>query len=50
VHRTTPIPAASAADRAAIGALARKCLDAQGIGCAAWEKEIDERVAALDGL
>ncbi|HEY8666709.1 MAG TPA: hypothetical protein VIL86_08600 [Tepidisphaeraceae bacterium] len=39
-----------AADRAAIGALAQKCLDAQGIGCAAWEQEIDERVAALYGL
>jgi hypothetical protein len=30
--------------------LARKCLDAKGVGCAAWEKEIDQRVAALYGL
>jgi hypothetical protein len=28
-------------DRTAISALAQKCLDAQGIGCLAWEKEID---------
>jgi hypothetical protein len=39
-----------AADTAAISALAQKCLDAQGIGCLAREKEIDERVAALYGL
>ncbi|HET9129639.1 MAG TPA: TaqI-like C-terminal specificity domain-containing protein, partial [Terriglobia bacterium] len=45
-----PIPDASAADRAAIGALGQKCLDARGVGCEAWEKEIDERVAALYGL
>ena len=37
-------------DRAAIAALARKCLDAKGVGCEAWEKEIDDRVAALYGL
>ena len=34
----------------AIGALAQKCLGAGGIGCEAWEKEIDERVAPLYGL
>jgi hypothetical protein len=45
-----PIPDASAADRSAIAALAQKCLDAKGVGCEAWEKEIDERVAALYGL
>jgi hypothetical protein len=45
-----PIPTATAADRSAIGALAQKCLDARGVGCEAWEKEIDERVAALYGL
>ena len=45
-----PIPSASAADRSAVGALAQKCLDAKGVGCEAWEKEIDERVAALYGL
>lgn len=45
-----PIPTASAADRTAIAALAQKCLDAQGVNCQAWEKEIDERVAALYGI
>ena len=48
--KTIPIPDASAADRLAIAALAQKCLDARGVGCEAWEKEIDERVAALYGL
>ena len=41
---------ANASDRTAISALSQKCLDAQGIGCCAWEKEIDERVAALYGI
>jgi adenine-specific DNA-methyltransferase len=45
-----PIPTASPADRAAIAALAQKCLDACGVGCEKWEKEIDERVAGLYGL
>lgn len=45
-----PIPDASAADRTAIAALVQKCLDAQGVGCETWEREIDERVAALYGL
>ncbi len=45
-----PIPTASAAVRSALGALAQKCLDARGIGCEAWEREIDERVAALYGI
>jgi hypothetical protein len=45
-----PIPNASAADRKAIAALAQKCLDAKGVGCEAWEAEIDERVAPLYGL
>jgi type I restriction-modification system DNA methylase subunit len=45
-----PIPTASTAERSAIAALAQKCLDARGVGCEAWEKEIDERVAALYGL
>ncbi|MGH7178588.1 MAG: Eco57I restriction-modification methylase domain-containing protein, partial [Tepidisphaeraceae bacterium] len=44
------IPDASAADRSVIGALAQKCLDARGVDCAAWEQEIDARVAALYGL
>jgi hypothetical protein len=33
-----------------IAALVQKCLDAKGIGCASWEQEINERVAALYGL
>jgi hypothetical protein len=45
-----PIPSASTADRKTIGALAEKCLAAKGIGCESWEREIDERVAALYGL
>jgi len=45
-----PIPPASDSDRAAISALVQKCLDAKGVGCEAWEKEIDDRVAALYGL
>lgn len=45
-----PIPTASASDRAAIVALAQKCLDAKGVNCEPWEKEIDERVAALYGI
>lgn len=31
-------------------ALPQKCLDAKGLECEPWEKEIDERVAALYGL
>ena len=45
-----PIPTASPTDRAALAALAQKCLDAGGVGCEAFEKEIDERVAGLYGL
>jgi hypothetical protein len=45
-----PIPDARDSDRAAISKLVQKCLDAQGVGCEKWEKEIDERVAALYGL
>ena len=45
-----PIPTASPTDRGTIAALAQKCLDAGGVGCEAFEKEIDERVAALYGL
>jgi hypothetical protein len=41
---------ASPGDRTAIAALAQKCLDAKGVGCEAWEKEIDARVAGLYGL
>jgi hypothetical protein len=45
-----PIPKASTTDRNAISQLVQKCLDAKGVGCEAWEKEINERVAALYGL
>jgi hypothetical protein len=47
-----PIPAAPAAERATIAALAQQCLDTKGQGpqVAQWESEIDERVARLYGL
>lgn len=45
-----PIPDASDSDKALISGLVQKCLDAQGVGCEEWEREIDERVAALYGL
>lgn len=45
-----PIPNASNTEREAISKLVQKCLDAKGVGCEAWEKEIDERVTALYGL
>jgi hypothetical protein len=47
-----PIPNAPADERAAIAALAQKCLDAKGQGSQVkqWEAEIDERVARLYGL
>jgi type I restriction-modification system DNA methylase subunit len=45
-----PIPDPSTSERVAIISLVQKCLDAQGVGCEAWEREIDERVAALYGL
>ncbi|RAM51912.1 MAG: class I SAM-dependent DNA methyltransferase [Hapalosiphonaceae cyanobacterium JJU2] len=44
------IPNASTTDREAISKLVQKCLDAKGVNCEAWEKEIDARVAALYGL
>ncbi len=45
-----PIPQAPEAERAAIATLARRCVDARGVGCTAWEREIDERVARLYGV
>ena len=45
-----PIPDASDADKQAISTLVQKCLDAKGVDCEAWEREIDERVSALYGL
>jgi type I restriction-modification system DNA methylase subunit len=44
------IPNASEIDRKAISKFVQKCLDAKGVGCEAWEKEIDVRVAKLYGL
>jgi hypothetical protein len=45
-----PIKVPDALEQERLAALAQKCLDARGVGCEAWEKEIDERVAALYGL
>ena len=45
-----PIPPASDSEKAAISKLVQKCLDAKGVNCEAWEKEIDDLVAALYGL
>lgn len=45
-----PIAPATPAEQAEIVALVQKCLDVQGVGCGAWEQEINERVAALYGL
>lgn len=45
-----PIPDAPEMERDPIAALVQKCLDAKGIGCEAWEQEINDRVAALYGL
>jgi len=44
------IPQASDTEKEVISALVQKCLDAKGMNCEEWEKEIDERVAALYGL
>lgn len=45
-----PIPNASDTEKETISKLVQKCLDAKGVDCEAWEKEIDDRVAALYGL
>ncbi len=45
-----PIPNASTTEREAISKLVQKCLDAKGVNCEAWEKEISDRVTALYGL
>lgn len=45
-----PIPNASTTEREAISKLVQKCLDAKGVNCEAWEKEISDRVASLYGL
>ncbi|OUL23385.1 type I restriction endonuclease subunit M [Nostoc sp. T09] len=44
------IPHASTTEREAISKLVQKCLDAKGVNCEVWEKEISDRVAALYGL
>lgn len=45
-----PIPEAAGQARAAVADLAKRCLNARGVGCEQWETEIDERVVALYGL
>ncbi|MBI3411356.1 MAG: Eco57I restriction-modification methylase domain-containing protein [Planctomycetes bacterium] len=45
-----PIASASPSERQAIEQLVDKCIAARGSDCEAWEREIDERVAALYGL
>jgi hypothetical protein len=45
-----PIPVVVAAAMTEVEDLVKKCLDAKGEGCEAWEREIDERVAGLYGL
>ena len=44
------IPKASNTEKETISRLVQKCLEAKGVDCEAWEKEIDDRVAALYGL
>ncbi len=45
-----PVPPASSAQKSAIAELARKCLEAEGVNCEEWDREIDQRVMALYGL
>lgn len=45
-----PIPNTNEINRKSISKLVQKCLDAKGVGCEAWEKEIDVRVVKLYGL
>lgn len=45
-----PIPDAPSEERDAIAVLVEKCLEAKGVGCEEYEREIDERVASLYGL
>jgi type I restriction-modification system DNA methylase subunit len=45
-----PIPQASEIERKVISKLVQKCLDAKGVGCEQWEREIDEIVAGLYGF
>ena len=45
-----PIPTAPTAERSAIEGLVELCLAARGENCAAWEAEINARVARLYSL
>jgi hypothetical protein len=45
-----PIPEAPDNEREAIADLVQSCLDAYGVDCEEWEREINERVARLYGL
>jgi len=45
-----PIPYTSDKDKKRIEDLVQKCLNAKGIGCEKWEKELDEIVTKLYGL
>ncbi len=44
------IPQATTSDQRLISNLVQKCLDAKGVECEQWEREIDERVAELYGV
>jgi type I restriction-modification system DNA methylase subunit len=48
--KNIPIPQASEIERKEISKLVQKCLDAKGVGCEQWEREIDEIVAGLYGF
>ena len=48
--KALPIPEASAGEQRTLGDLADKCERGKGVGCEAWERELDERVAKLYGL
>jgi hypothetical protein len=45
-----PIPQASEIERKQISKLVQKCLDARGVGCERWEREIDVLVGRLYGF
>jgi hypothetical protein len=45
-----PIPQASEIEREQISKLVQKCLDAKGVGCERWEREIDVLVGRLYGF
>ena len=45
-----PIPQATDSQKKIVSKLVQKCLDAKGVGCEKWEREIDEIVAGLYGF